>query len=69
MIEMEVCQEYIGNIIPVKAVCGKGFVQSGVAMQVIVTKEFCILFIANTIVYQYEPLAIFNQQATHGPGT
>lgn len=26
MIEVEVCQEYVGNIIPVKAMCGEGFV-------------------------------------------
>jgi hypothetical protein len=31
--------------------------------------ELLILFIANAIINQYQPVAILYEQATHGPGT
>ena len=38
-------------------------------MRVIVAEEFFILFIAHAVIHQYAVVAVFYQQAAHGPGT
>ena len=38
-------------------------------MQVIVAEEFRILLVPDAIVYQNEPVPVFDQQAAHGPRT
>src|SRR3954467_9433537 len=38
-------------------------------MKVIVTEEFVVLFITDTVIYQDQAFAVFYEQTTHGPGT
>jgi hypothetical protein len=69
MIEMEMGQQYIGDVIPVKSMFCQGLVQGIVTMQIIMTEKFRILFVADAIVYEDKALAFLDQQAAHSPGT
>lgn len=68
MVEMEMRQENVCDIVAVKAMGGEGFVEGVIAMKIVVAEEAGILLIADTVVHQYELVALFDQQATHGPG-
>jgi hypothetical protein len=68
MIEMQMGQQHIRNVIPVKAVGGQRFVEAIVPMKMIVAEEAGILLIADAIVHQDKLVALLDQQATQGPG-
>jgi hypothetical protein len=38
-------------------------------MEVIMTEKLFILFVADAVINQHELVTIFNEQASHGPGT
>src|ERR1700760_2204662 len=52
MIKMQMCQQHIGDVIPMKTQSGKGRIERIGTMQIIVREEFRILLIADAIVHQ-----------------
>ncbi len=59
----------IGDVIAVKAMLCEGFVQRIISMQKIVSEEFRVLFIPQSGIHQNQPIIIFDQEASQGPGT
>lgn len=68
MIKMQMREEYISDIVAVKAKFLERAVQGIVAMEIIMGKEFFALFVSDSGVNQSEFVAVFYQQASHGPG-
>ncbi len=62
MIEMQMGQQHIRNVIPVKAVRRQGFIQGVVAVQIIVAEEPGILLIADAVIHQDQFAAVLDQQ-------
>ena len=67
MIKMQVGEKYIGNIIRMKTIFRQWFIQCVIPVQVVMVEEPGILFISVPVINQYQPVAIFYQQATQGP--
>src|SRR6056297_217301 len=66
MIKMQVGQKNIGDIITMETDIFQGFVQRMVAPEIIITKEFFGLFVAQSVIDQNKPVTIFNQKTTGG---
>src|SRR5258708_10959979 len=69
MIEMQVRQQDIRDIIPVKPVFCQRLIQGVVPMQVIMTEKPGILLVSDAIVYEDEAVSFLAQQAPHCPRT
>ncbi len=68
MVEMQVGEEDVGDIIAVVPQGGERFVKRIVAVEMVMTEEFRILLVADAIVDEDEPVAVFHQHAAHRPG-
>jgi hypothetical protein len=67
MIEMQMGKHYIGYIVSVKPEIGQRLVQTGFAVQVIIAKKLIRLFVADSVVDQYQSVSILYQKTTHRP--
>src|ERR1051326_2461808 len=67
MVKMQMREEHIRDIVSRESFLFQRAFQRFAAMQIIMRKEFCILFVANAIVDQYQPVSVFNKQTAQCP--
>jgi hypothetical protein len=68
MIEMQMGQQHVRNVIPVKAVGRQGFVEAIVTMEIVVAKEAGILLVPDAVIHEDEFAVLLDQETTQGPG-
>src|SRR5450432_169235 len=61
-------QEHIRDISHTEPCRLQGIGETEIALQLIMTKEFCVLFIPNTRINQDESFPVFYQDAAKSPG-
>jgi hypothetical protein len=68
MVEMQMGEQNIGNIGWVKTVLLQRIFKGILAVGLVKTEEFLGLFAAQSGINQHQPVSVFNEQTTHGPG-
>src|SRR5688572_16503108 len=69
MIKMKVGKKHIGDIRSAESGLFQSRLKCIITMKIIMGKKFSILLISNSVIDKYQPVSIFDQQATHAPGT
>lgn len=68
MIEMEVCEENIGDVFGLEAMFLEGADEGVFSVRLKKVEKFIAFFIAHSSVYEDISVFVLHQQATHGPG-
>jgi hypothetical protein len=63
------CEEHVGDVVFRKSGIMYRVQQRIVSVQVIVTEKLRVLFIAQPVVNEDQPVVVFKEQTSHGPGT
>ena len=69
MIKVQMRQKDVGDVAAVKALLGQALVERRVAVKMKVAKKLGVLLASDAGIDERQAIAIFYQEAAHGPGT